>query len=89
VGEYTAVRKLELDMFKAVNEAGGANVSYPWVEACTRLMRPAIALSVLAVWAYSHTYGTASPTIDNFASSIGFYLFGDRTLFYSQQAVAK
>jgi hypothetical protein len=40
------------------------------------------------VWGWSHTYGQASPEIDNFAGAVGFYLFGDRTLFHSKRAIA-
>ena len=44
VDEYVKMRQLDLDMFKAMNDAGGTNPSYPWVEAAVRLMRPAVAL---------------------------------------------
>lgn len=82
VTEYLSVRKADLDQFQAINAAGGANPSYPWVEAVVRLQRPAVAFIALGVWAYNQTSGIASPTVDNFAACIGFYLFGDRTLFY-------
>jgi hypothetical protein len=29
-----------------------------------------------------HINGTATPEVDNFASAVGFYLFGERSLFY-------
>lgn len=86
VDEYLKMKSSELEMFKAMNEAGGSNPSYPWVEAIVRLMRPTVAIVVLGTWAYSRTYGVPSDAIDNFASSVGFYLFGDRTLFYSRKA---
>ena len=76
-------------MFKAMNEAGGTNPSYPWVEAIIRLQRPLVAFIALSVWAWSHTYGVASPEVDNFSAIIGFYLFGDRTLFHINQMVKK
>jgi predicted exporter len=56
--------------------------SYPWVEAIARLMRPAIGLIVLATWATMHLQGIATQEVDNFASAVGFYLFGERSLFY-------
>jgi len=58
------------------------NPSYPWVEAIARLMRPAIGLIVLATWATMHLQGIATQEVDNFASAVGFYLFGERSLFY-------
>ena len=82
IEQYTAMKQIDLEFFKAMNEAGGGNASYPWVEAVIRLMRPAIGLLVLSVWAYMHVNAIATPEIDNFASAIGFYLFGERSLFY-------
>lgn len=51
VDEYIKMRQFDLEMFKAMNEAGGSNPSYPWVEAIVRLMRPSVALIVLGTWA--------------------------------------
>ena len=82
VGDWIAMQRQDIDRFKALNEAGGANPSYPWVEAIVRLQRPLVAAVALGVWAYTHGTGTATPEVDNFAGAVGFYLFGDRTLFY-------
>jgi hypothetical protein len=84
VDEYVKMRQMDMDMYKAMNDAGGANPSYPWVEAIVRLQRPAVAAIVLLSWAYLTTIGQSSATVDNFAAAIGFYLFGDRTLFYAR-----
>lgn len=81
------MRQLDLDMFKAMNDAGGTNASYPWVEAIVRLMRPSIALIVLGTWAFLELNGGANDTVSNFASAIGFYLFGDRSLFYAKRSL--
>lgn len=89
VDEYTKMKQLDLDMFKAMNEAGGANPSYPWVEAVVRLMRPGVAVIVLATWALMKMNNQSSETVDSFAGAIAFYLFGDRTLFYSRKAAGK
>jgi hypothetical protein len=86
VDEYVKMRQLDLDMFKAMNDAGGTNPSYPWVEAAVRLMRPAVGLLVLGTWSYLKLNGIPSESVDNFASAVGFYLFGDRTLFYARKA---
>ena len=87
IDEYVKMQEINLSMFNAMNSAGGANPSYPWVEAVVRLMRPAVAVIVLGVWSYSRISGASSQEIDNFAAAIGFYLFGDRTLFYSKTAI--
>lgn len=89
IEQYTQMRQVDLDMFKAMNEAGGSNPSYPWVEAVVRLMRPSIALIVLGTWCYMEITGDASDTVSNFASAVGFYLFGDRTLFYARKGLVK
>lgn len=86
IEQYAKMKEIDLEMFKAMNDAGGANPSYPWVEAVVRLMRPSVALLVLGTWAYMTMAGVANPAVDNFAAAIGFYLFGDRTLFYSRKA---
>ncbi len=88
IDEYLKMRQFDLDMFKAMNEAGGSNPSYPWVEAAVRLMRPVVGVIVLGTWAYLKLNNQSSDTVDNFASAVGFYLFGDRTLFYSRKAQA-
>lgn len=86
IEQYAKMRELDLEMFKAMNDAGGANPSYPWVEAIVRLQRPTVVVIVLATWAYLMLYGQSTETVNNFAGAIGFYLFGDRTLFYSRKA---
>ena len=86
ISEYIDMRKMDLDFFKAMNDAGGTDPSYLWVEAIVRLMRPSVTIIVLGTWAYLELNGQASPTVTNFASAVGFYLFGDRTLFYAKKA---
>lgn len=93
IDDYLRMREFDLRMFETMNAAGGSNTSYPWVEAVVRLMRPSVALIVLGVWGAAHIPGSGfdgdTATIDNFASAIGFYLFGDRTLFYSRKGLKK
>lgn len=89
IDDYIKMREFDLRMFEAMNNAGGTNPSYPWVEAVVRLMRPTVAVIVLGTWAVLELNGGAGDTVTNFASAIGFYLFGDRTLFYAQNRVAK
>jgi hypothetical protein len=85
IEDYLSMRSQDLEMFKAMNEAGGSNSSYPWVEAVVRLMRPAIAIAVIGTWATLKLQGVETSSVDSFAAAIGFYLFGDRTLFHSQR----
>jgi hypothetical protein len=86
ITEYIDMRKMDLDFFKAMNDAGGTNASYLWVEAIVRLMRPSVTIMVLGTWAYLELTNQASVSVTNFASAVGFYLFGDRTLFYAKKA---
>lgn len=85
IDDYTKMKQVDLEMFKAMNDAGGTNPSYPWVEAVVRLMRPTVTVIVLGTWAYMEITGDSTPAVSNFASAVGFYLFGDRTLFYAQK----
>ena len=85
VDEYVKMRQLDLSMFEAMNNAGGTNPSYPWVEAAVRLMRPIVGVIVLGTWAYLEMNDSTSESVSNFASAVGFYLFGDRTLFYARK----
>ena len=89
IADYTAMKGVDLEMFKALNTAGGNNPSYPWVEAITRLMRPFVATIVLTVWAYSELAGTPSDGLTNLTSAVFFYLFGDRSLTYARKAQDK
>ena len=82
IEQYTQMKNIDLEFFKVMNDAGAGNPSYPWVEAVTRLMRPAIGIIVLSTWAYMHLNSFATAEVDNFASAVGFYLFGERSLFY-------
>ena len=86
ISDYTAMKGVDLEMFKALNTAGGNNPSYPWVEAITRLMRPFVATIVLMVWGYSELSGTPSDSLTNLTSAVFFYLFGDRSLTYARKA---
>jgi len=88
VDEWLKMRGADLDQFRAINEAGGNLASYPWVAAVISLQRPLVAAVALSVWAWSQTAGTPSEDINNFAAVIGFYLFGDRTLFHAKKAGA-
>jgi hypothetical protein len=84
IEQYAQMKQIDLEFFRVMNEAGGGNPSYPWVEAVVRLMRPAIGIIVLGTWAYLAVWGhgIVPQEVSNFASVIGFYLFGERSLFY-------
>lgn len=86
IDDYLKMKELDLSFFKAMNDNGSAAPSYPWVEAITRLMRPAVGLIVLSVWAVLELTNNQSATASNFAGAVGFWLFGDRTLFYANKS---
>jgi hypothetical protein len=89
IEQYVQVKQIDLDMFKALNDAGGSNPTYLWVEAIIRLQRPLVVAIALGAWAWTHIMGVPSPEVDNFAAIVGFYLFGDRTMFYAKNGIAK
>lgn len=107
IDEWTKMQQVDMERFKALNEAGGSNPTYLWVEAIVRLQRPFVVALTLIVWASLHLltffdpalFITAAPiasgagtpalsalqsltvSVDNAAAIIGFYLFGERTMF--------
>lgn len=85
IDDWIKMKDLDIKQFEAINNAGGNNPSYPWVEAIVRLMRPAIAISVIGTWSLCKFVPqlNCGSEVDNFAAAIGFYLFGDRSLFYA------
>ncbi|WP_431257218.1 hypothetical protein ACQ86G_21535 [Roseateles chitinivorans] len=87
IAEWLQMRTSELELFKAMQDTG-AGQSYPWVEAIVKLQRPTVAVLVLGTWAWQQMTlpGGATADCTNFASAVGFYLFGDRTLFYAKRA---
>lgn len=88
IDEYTKIKDKEIEQFKVINEAGMGGVAYPWVEAIVKLMRPFVVVSVLSTWAYVHGMALEdTESIDNAASIVAFYLFGDRTLFYAKKKI--
>lgn len=89
VADWIAMQNADVARFAAINSAAGSNPSYPWVEAIIRLQRPAVAAGVLVVWALDRMGPAPSGAVDNFAGAIGFYLFGDRTLFHAKAASIK
>lgn len=72
-------RRMDLEQFKAMQ---GGGESYRWVAAVRELQRPIFSAGVLGVWAWQALSGEPAPDVVNMASAVGFYLFGDRTLFY-------
>lgn len=86
ITDWLTMQRADIDKFIALNNAGSAGPSFPWVEAIIKLQRPTVAAVALVTWAYTRTYGTPSEAVDNFAAVIGFYLFGDRTLFYARKS---
>lgn len=90
IEQVLQLKNADLQFFQAINAAGGSNPTYLWVEACVRLMRPVFCTGVLAAWAFSHVMGFAdTASVDNMAAAVGFYLLGDRTLFYASRALAR
>lgn len=90
IDDWVKMKELDVKHFEVLNAAGGTNASYPWVEAVVRLMRPGIAIAVIGTWAVCKLGSfNCGPEVDNFAAAIGFYLFGDRTLFYANKAAKK
>lgn len=90
VDEYAKLKNIDLDWFKTLVSADAGGETYPWVEAVRKLQRPFVVLAVLGTWCYLHAAGTLDTTaVDNMAAAVGFYLFGDRTMFYVKKGSGK
>lgn len=79
-GQLIELKRLELEQWRAMQ--GGDAPSYLWVAAVRQLQRPIMVVAVLGTWAWQAASGEPSPAVSNMAGAVGFYLFGDRTLFY-------
>lgn len=75
------LKQIELQQWQAMQ--GGDAPSYPWVAAIRQLQRPFFVSIIVTTWCVQVlSAGQASDAVTNMASAAGFYLFGDRTLFY-------
>jgi len=80
----------ENEKLKTLYSLGNSGETYKWVEAVKQLQRPLVIVGILGTWIYMHGFGLPDTgTVDNMASAVGFYLFGDRTLFYIRKARGK
>lgn len=81
--ELLDLQRIDLERFKAMQ--GGGEASYRWVAAVREMQRPLFAAAVIATWVYQAAFAPeVSTDVANMASTVGFYLFGDRTLFYAK-----
>lgn len=79
--DWLQVQQMQLEQWKAMQ--GGDAPSYPWVAAIRQLQRPFFVSIIVTTWCVQVlSAGQASDAVTNMASAAGFYLFGDRTLFY-------
>lgn len=87
VDDYIKMKTYDLEYFKTLVGADAGGETYMWVEAVRKLQRPFVVLAVLGTWAAIHLAAPMmdTTTVDNMASVIGFYLFGDRTMFYTKK----
>ena len=79
-GQLIQLKQLELQQWQAMQ--GNGAQSYQWVAAIRQLQRPIFVACVAGAWCWQTASGEPSATVANMASAVGFYLFGDRTLFY-------
>lgn len=86
VEQAIKLQEIEIKKLETLYNMGSGGETYKWVEAVRKLQRPVVVVAVLGLWGYVHTAGIGdTATVDNMASAVGFYLFGDRTMFYIRQ----
>lgn len=91
VEDALKLKEHDLKFFTTLTQADQGGDTYPWVEAIRKLQRPMVVVAVLFTWSYLHLTGTGTETtmVDNMTSAVGFYLFGDRTMFYTAKKAGK
>lgn len=91
VDELLKIKDHDLKFFQTLTQADQGGETYPWVEAIRKLQRPFVVATVLFTWMFMHLAVSEmdTTTVDNMASAVGFYLFGDRTMFYVKNKGAK
>ncbi len=89
IQEYIQMKTLDLERFKAGQDPG-TDTGFPVVNAMLRLQKPAFATLVLMVWAWQeNTLPTgASESVQTFAQTIGFWMFGETGLFVGKKTAA-
>lgn len=88
IEEFIKIKDKDLELYKAINSAGGTNQSYSWVEAIIRLQRPTVVVAVLLAWVYAHYMNvTDTSAVDNATAIVSFYLFGERSMLYWKKTV--
>lgn len=90
VDDALKLKEFDLKFFTTLTQADSGGETYPWVEAIRKLQRPAVVIAVLTTWAWVHMTGAENiDNVDNMTAAVGFYLFGDRTMFYSTTKKSK
>lgn len=86
VEQAIKLQEIEIKKLETLYNMGADGETYKWVEAVRKLQRPVVVAAVLGLWGYVHISGIGNTTtVDNMASAVGFYLFGDRTMFYIRE----
>lgn len=84
--DYTKITNADVAKITALAELDKPDgPSYPWVSAFRQLQRPVVVVLVLLAWLYAVFFPSSEANfqvISQLASSVFFYLFGDRTNLY-------
>ncbi len=91
VDDVIKLKEQDLKFFTTLTQADAGGETYPWVEAIRKLQRPIVVIAVLGTWSLLHLTNTGGDMsmVDNMTSAVGFYLFGDRTMFYTAKKAGK
>ena len=95
--EATESRKVDAQILEQISKVDNADGASTWVVNIRALQRPMVVYCVLFNWSLMTIMGMNGYKIDlqlyvivaNLASSVFFYLFGDRSLMYSLQYLNK
>lgn len=89
--DYAKIVRADIDKLAALAQMEKSDgPTYPWVGAVRQLQRPPVVLAVLGVWAAMAVGVVDAPDekfqlVSQLASSVFFYLFGERANFYMRR----
>lgn len=91
--DYAKVTDVDVRKLQALAELDKPQgSSYPWVEAVRSLQRPVVVSLVMVSWLYGVIFPMPPDKfllVSQLASSVFFFLFGERVSFYVQQRIGK
>lgn len=90
VDDQVKIMTADTERLKALGALDSVGDTYRWVNAIRGLMRPVAAIGILGSYCYCMIHFKAAPgNLSDYAQSVTFYMFGERTLMYARRKGGK